>query len=282
MPTLSNLKIDKYISEFKQKQKRTVKAKTTLKSTVSNGSLGSSVDPDMTQADLQQMIQKLQEETDALKHQNEKLTTENDRMQMERKQSEELIQNCKQERDRNAAEIEELKKNNELLQTALENALKKVETFTVQIYHQRRGSLIGLVVEELLNRLKEHLSQDNKDLEVIRCETSDDIQPGKPLLVLCMSTSRLGTDAKTAIQGIPELRHSALLIFHHKDQHALPSQLSERILADSEFRSLRGIFDLAYLTGKGMYACDMNSRAITGITELVCKVSEENQPAYGK
>ena len=50
----------------------------------------------------------------------------------------------------------------------------------------------------------------------------------------------------------------AVLIFHHKDVHALPSQASERVLTGPELRNLGGIFDLAFLSGKGMYVCDMN------------------------
>lgn len=73
-----------------------------------------------------------------------------------------------------------------------------------------------------------------------------------------------------------DLEHCALLIFHHKHEYALPSESSDRILAAPEFKALCGIFDLAFLTEKGIYNCDLNSRAITAIVDFICKSTSSN------
>jgi hypothetical protein len=61
----------------------------------------------------------------------------------------------------------------------------------------------------------------------------------------------------------------SILIFHHKDVHALPNQASERVLTEPEFKGLGGIFDIGFLSGKGIYACDMNRAASAGIESFL-------------
>jgi hypothetical protein len=61
----------------------------------------------------------------------------------------------------------------------------------------------------------------------------------------------------------------SILIFHHKDVHALPNQASERVLTESKFKDLGGIFDIGFLSGKGIYACDMNRAASIGIERFL-------------
>lgn len=61
----------------------------------------------------------------------------------------------------------------------------------------------------------------------------------------------------------------AVLIFHHKDVHALPKQTSSRVLTGPEFKSLGGIFDVAFLAEKGIYPCDMNTNAAVAIEHFI-------------
>lgn len=61
----------------------------------------------------------------------------------------------------------------------------------------------------------------------------------------------------------------SLLIFHHKDIHALPYQLSDRVLTGPEFKTLGGIFDLGFLPEKGIYDCEMNQNAANGLVKFV-------------
>lgn len=60
-----------------------------------------------------------------------------------------------------------------------------------------------------------------------------------------------------------------MLVFHHKDIHALPNQSSERVLTEPEFKELGGIFDIAFLSDKGIYECEMNRVASISIEEFL-------------
>lgn len=71
--------------------------------------------------------------------------------------------------------------------------------------------MIGHIEEELRTKLNDSLSLNNRELEVVRCETTAEIQPDKPLLVMCISTSRLGTDANSAIHGVSSNYYNFLL-----------------------------------------------------------------------
>jgi hypothetical protein len=65
--------------------------------------------------------------------------------------------------------------------------------------------------------------------------------------------------------SILESERTALLIFHHKNIHALPNQPSDRMLTSSEFKQLGCIVGLAFLTGKRIYSCVMNNEALSYI-----------------
>ncbi|XP_053389409.1 uncharacterized protein LOC123537540 [Mercenaria mercenaria] len=168
-----------------------------------------------------------------------------------------------------------MKENDELKTkiTKLEN--EGIQLVPVQLYCQKRSDQMGLALQEIMTQLSGKEIFGNTKVAFIVCEQSTDIQPNLPLLALCFNASRIGTDATNAIQGIKKSENTALLILHHKDEHALPNQSSERVLADPEFKSLGGIFDIAFLAGKGIYLCERNTLAIVGITTFLTKVLAE-------
>ena len=61
----------------------------------------------------------------------------------------------------------------------------------------------------------------------------------------------------------------ALLVFHHKDVHALPNQASDRVLTGADMKALGGICDMAFLSGKGIYSCDMNKNNIISLINFI-------------
>ena len=61
----------------------------------------------------------------------------------------------------------------------------------------------------------------------------------------------------------------ALIVFHHKDEHALPNQASERVLTGKEMRECGGIFDMAFKSDKGIYTCDMNTKTIQSLVTFL-------------
>lgn len=61
----------------------------------------------------------------------------------------------------------------------------------------------------------------------------------------------------------------ALLVFHHKDVHALPSQTSDKILTGTEFSHVGLILDFAFLTNRGIYNCELNTLGIERIVTFL-------------
>ncbi|XP_060598670.1 girdin-like isoform X2 [Ruditapes philippinarum] len=140
----------------------------------------------------------------------------------------------------------------------------------VQLYYQRRGELITTVEEELTRILKQRIESTGRfEIEFLKCMTASEVVPDLPLLLLCICASRIGTDAANTIQGLRLTPKVSLLIFHHKDIHALPSQASYQVLTGGEYKTMSGIFDLAFLSGKGIYSCPLNDTSIAKIITFI-------------
>ncbi|XP_060580259.1 uncharacterized protein LOC132737042 [Ruditapes philippinarum] len=184
-------------------------------------------------------------------------------------------------------QIERLKSDNEQLKSDLndernvaEELRVELESFKckkvlqVQLFYQRRGGLIAEVEEDLKKVLKTRLEDGKTELKFITCNSSSEVNNSLPTLLIAICASRIGTDAANAIQGLDTNfnRRILLLIFHHKDIHALPSQASERVLTAPEFKSLGGIHDMAFLTQKGIYDCEMNEKSITTVTSFITSI----------
>ena len=60
-----------------------------------------------------------------------------------------------------------------------------------------------------------------------------------------------------------------VVVLHHKEVHALPSQASDRVLTGEEYKQLGAIVDAAFWTGKGMYDCELNKLATEKIYNFV-------------
>lgn len=69
----------------------------------------------------------------------------------------------------------------------------------------------------------------------------------------------------------------ALLVLHPKPSHALPSQASYRLLTGQQYKDLGAIFDMAFLSDKGIYSCEMNENSITQIIKFIRKAIEASQ-----
>ncbi|KAK3597361.1 hypothetical protein CHS0354_034605 [Potamilus streckersoni] len=140
---------------------------------------------------------------------------------------------------------------------------------TTQVYCPRKSDLMTNVVSELSNTLQLQMSSYHLDLVIQMCDTPFNINRSLPVIVICLNASRLGTDVSNALQGVPTGPNVAVLILHHKDLHALPTQSSDRVLTGSEYKNIGAIIDMAYLTNKGMYTCDMNNRALETLKDFI-------------
>lgn len=149
----------------------------------------------------------------------------------------------------------------------------------VQILQRNTGDLIDKVVDELISMLQCAFSSENIESEVVKFENSDDIRRREPLLIVCINASRLGSDAESAIKGIHGSPMTGLLIFHHKDVQLGLISPSDQSLKGEQFRSMGGIFDFAFYSGKGIYSCPMNDLSLSKVKTFIYKLNAK--PASG-
>ncbi|XP_045177212.2 uncharacterized protein LOC123537519 isoform X1 [Mercenaria mercenaria] len=156
-------------------------------------------------------------------------------------------------------------KNNELIQ------IMSKKTIQVQLYGQRSMGWTSEIEKELIDSLKTEMKSvdDKLELSFFKVSRPSDVLPDIPLLLICVTISRLGTDVINATQGLALAPNMALTIFHHKDEHALPNQASERILMAKELRGAGGIFDMAFKSDMGIYSCDMNINTISSLITFI-------------
>lgn len=169
---------------------------------------------------------------------------------------------------------EQLSRNLKAVQEELDN-MKRRKVIPVQLYCQKRSDLINNIEERLAALLQKSFISKRLELEFLKCSRLSEIQPQYPLLVVCITVSRIGTDVANALHGLPLSSNMAVTIFHHKDEHALPSQLSERVLTGKELRGIGGIFDMAYFSHKGIYPCEMNSNSADSLVTFIKRVARD-------
>ncbi|XP_062579540.1 myosin-2 heavy chain-like [Saccostrea cucullata] len=131
-------------------------------------------------------------------------------------------------------------------------------------------AMSSLILDGLMKELAGRLAVEKVDLVRRPFYGSTDLNC--PLLAICVNVSRIGTDAKEVLKGIPKtsnFKDVALLVFHHKEAHALPSQSSDKILTGTDFNHLGSIIDFAFLSQRGIYECDMNMIGIERISSFL-------------
>lgn len=221
-------------------------------------------------ASFQNDIEKAAQEKDSLRRANNSLSEEkrnlNDQISQMRRQHYLL----EQEHRSSIRKIEDLRKQ-------LETQRKRKLSVHVQLFSPRKGDLTAMVLQEMRVMLETQFEIEDRILMVNICDRLTDIIPNMASLIVCINASRLGSDVASALEGLTLNKCQGLVILHHKDTHALPNQPSERLLtsSSSDLKKLGGIFDMAFLSGKGIYTCDMNNRAVS---ELVTFIKAFSQP----
>ncbi|CAC5404511.1 unnamed protein product [Mytilus coruscus] len=153
---------------------------------------------------------------------------------------------------------------------------KKHCTVHIQMYAAVNKELC----EKMMNELEQMLSmQFELNESIIEVEKYKDPPPDSrvPLIVLCINASRLGTDVNQALSHVNRSRTTAVVVLHHKEYHALPRQPSEKLLIGSDYKHIGAIVDIAYLTTKGIYPCDMNEKSLDKL-----KLLRDQETAYKK
>lgn len=150
---------------------------------------------------------------------------------------------------------------------------RKQKTVTVQMFSAVNQKLCQIVESELFTMLATHLETMNVNIQKEPCLHPQDHHDDVPLIVLCVNASRLGTDVTQALSNVTYNSSVAVAILHHKEFHALPSQASEKLLIGQDYKKLGLIVDIAFLTTKGMYPCEMNNRSIERLCQFISAFS---------
>ncbi|XP_060598676.1 uncharacterized protein LOC132752375 [Ruditapes philippinarum] len=166
-----------------------------------------------------------------------------------------------------------LQKENEEIKLELE-ILKKKSAYEVQLFCQTETGLIKTIEEKLMTELRSRLNNKGKEVKFVKCQDTSNVEADKPLLLLCINASRLGTDASTLVKKFKvSSKKMAVLVCHHKDEHALPAQSSDRVLSGPEFKGIGGIYDVAFHVDKGIYPCEMNENNIANVIKFIAVCS---------
>ncbi|KAJ8309040.1 hypothetical protein KUTeg_013914 [Tegillarca granosa] len=144
-----------------------------------------------------------------------------------------------------------------------------LEKLTVQMFSAVNQKLCQIVESELFTMLATHLETMNVNIQKEPCLHPQDHHDDVPLIVLCVNASRLGTDVTQALSNVTYNSSVAVAILHHKEFHALPSQASEKLLIGQDYKKLGLIVDIAFLTTKGMYPCELNNRSIDRLCQFI-------------
>ncbi|XP_052699978.1 interaptin-like [Crassostrea angulata] len=217
----------------------------------------------------------------------EKLDESIQRLGDENKHYKEKLKSCQSEFDKLSAKLAEKDRiNNDLVSRRLEIE-EKCKQLERDLEHRSRKeigvgfhttvapSMSSLILGGLTSRLTDRLAGEKVDL--VRQAYSGGPDVNFPLLVVCVNVSRIGADAKEALKGIPKAKDVALLVFHHKEAHALPSQTSDKILTGADFSGLGSIIDLAFLSQRGIYECDMNNVGIERVASFLLQYKTQRK-----
>ncbi|XP_053404071.1 uncharacterized protein LOC128558521 [Mercenaria mercenaria] len=224
------------------------------------------------------LVQKELQQQETIKKLEKKVTTLDERIveaeniykikNVENKMLKEEIGKLKKTENELCGYIKRLTKENEDLQQKVIKLQPPKISATIQLLHSHSGNTIKDIEAELKTMLKHQLNS----VDFIKFNKPEDVDPSKMLIVLSIIASRVGTDAANAIKGIENPENTALLLFHIKESHALTKQASTSVLTDQTFKALGGIFDMAFVNGKGIYQCEMNDIALEGVCTFIrCK-----------
>ncbi|XP_021353031.1 trichohyalin-like [Mizuhopecten yessoensis] len=208
---------------------------------------------------LQMEKQQLESEKSRLQTEKQQLESEQSRLQMDKQQLE-------SEKKSNLHKIQDLENN--IKQAEEHIRLAKQKKVRVSLYSGNHTTLMEASAE-LNKMLCFHWEALGILATVEPCLDPKAHTGTTPLIILCINASRLGTDVSNATQNIHCDQSVAVVILHHKELHALPSQPSEKLLVGAQYRQLGAIVDIAFLKTKGLYACDMNEKALDKLTAFI-------------
>ncbi|XP_033752469.1 WEB family protein At4g27595, chloroplastic-like [Pecten maximus] len=198
--------------------------------------------------------------------QNQKLRSEKRTLEKDKNQYKSENMQLHQEMTRKTRQIQQLE--DEVASLKHQLHMVKQKKVSVSLYCGSQATLTE-ASDELKRMLGFHWEALGIEATVDQCLDPRTHPASTPLIVLCINASRLGTDVSNALQHINCEPSVAVVILHHKEMHALPSQPSDKLLVGAQYRQIGAIVDIAFLKAKGMYACDMNERALDKLTNFI-------------
>lgn len=222
---------------------------------------------------LESKMKKLENAYDNKEKLNKKLETEKKNLEQDKESMRHEYGLLLQEKQRAEHEKKQLTEQNRQMEREISSLRDKLEKanqkkVSVSLYCGSQSTLLDASVE-LQNMLREHWDALGIKTQVDQCLDPRAHTAAIPLIVLCINASRLGTDVSNALQNINCEPSVAVVVLHHKEVHALPSQPSEKLLVGAQYRQIGAIVDIAFLKSKGLYPCDMNEKALDRLTSFI-------------
>lgn len=106
--------------------------------------------------------------------------------------------------------------------------LKSIRVVQVQFLSRHESDVMKSARDELATTLTQRIN--DFELEIVKCMKATEIQPDKPLILLCIGTHAVAQDIRNTVKGIEVSKKSAVVVVHLKAEHALPVHPRDRIL----------------------------------------------------
>lgn len=222
-------------------------------------------------------IKELTNRVHSLEMSNKQLIKEKKELEKKLEDSEKKTEDLERDKHDLMGKLSDLTEENKTLTTKVEEFIKKaepkLEQVPVQIFFIQSPQLMDDVVDKLVSSLNKELKLQNKEILEQKCSGPDEIQEQKVLLVLHLCQKLTESEVAREIQDIKASQKVAQVIFYMKEEHALPASESSAVLTGREFKELGGIFDMAYLKGRGIFQCKMNKTSVPKLANFIVRSS---------
>ncbi|KAL4237654.1 hypothetical protein ACF0H5_002368 [Mactra antiquata] len=203
------------------------------------------------------------------------LQSKHSKLEMDYRKKEKELETIKKQQRNLEQDLQNCRSNNKTLSDEL-HAMKMKRVLKVNLFSVRRPNTLADFEDAVIAMLKSKIDDNDRELTLEQHNNPDDVNiDTDPTIVLCFCGSRIGTDAEKAVEGLNLSSKKALVMIHHKDVHALPQQLSERVLTGQEFKKLDFITDMAFLRDKGIFPCEINNNSLVKLVNFIKKKGKE-------
>uniref|UniRef100_UPI00358F5EAE uncharacterized protein isoform X2 n=1 Tax=Myxine glutinosa TaxID=7769 RepID=UPI00358F5EAE len=128
---------------------------------------------------------------------------------------------------------------------------------------------------DFLSKLKSYFHKRNVDLYVEACTRGTPIAANKQLLLFCVNSTRVGTDAQAALRRIGDEPVILIVMNHFHKKTNLANPHSAAHVAQS---NVRAVVDCFFFESDGTYDCKQNEDAVEQVAKAIMPVP--NTPGH--